>query len=99
LTMSKIGIDISELRGRDGDEAVEELAEFLKNKVKAKVDVTSDEIILDYESKEAPPKGYLRVLLRKFLHREELKEWFRVIGGREKAFVIKERRGVAEEEE
>jgi len=97
--MAKIGIDISELRGREGDETVEALTEFLKDKVKAKIDVTSDEITLDYEeSKEVPSKAYLRVLLRKFLHREELKEWFRVIGGREKAFVIKEKRGVAEEE-
>ena len=99
MTMAKIGIDISELRGGDGDEAVEELAEFLKDKVKAKVDVTSDEIILDYEeSKEVLSKAHLRVLLRKFLHREELKEWFRVIGGREKAFIIKEKRGAEEEE-
>ena len=97
--MSKIEINVSELRGRDGDETVEALAEFLKDKIKAKIDVTSDDIILDYEEpKEAPSKAYLRVLLRRFLHREELKEWFRVIGGREKAFIVKERRGVAEEE-
>jgi len=97
--MSKIEIDVSELRGGDGDETVEALAEFLEDKVKAKIDVTSDDIILEYEeSKEAPSKAYLRVLLRKFLHREELKEWFRVIGGREKAFIIKEKREAAEEE-
>jgi len=96
--MSKIGIDISELRKGDGDEVVEGLAEFLKDKVKAKIDVTSDEIILDYEeTKEVPSKDYLRVLLRKFLHKEELKEWFRVIAGREKAFIIKEKRGATEE--
>jgi len=99
LTISKIGINISELRGRDGDEAVEDLAEFLKDKLKAKVDITTDEIVLDYEeAKEVPSKDYIRVLLRKFLHREDLKEWFRVIAGREKAFVIKEKRGVTEEE-
>lgn len=96
--MSKIGIDISELRKGDGDEVIEDLAEFLKDKVKAKIDVTSHEIILDYEEvKEVPSKAYLRVLLRKFLHKEELKEWFRVIAGKEKAFIIKEKRGVAEE--
>jgi len=96
--MSKIGIDISELRGRDGDEAVEDLAEFLKEKVKAKIDVTSDEIILDYEeTKEALSKAYLRVLLRKFLHKQELKEEFRVIAGKEKAFIIKEKRRATEE--
>jgi len=96
--MSKIGIDISELRRGDGDEVIEDLAEFLEDKVKTKIDVTSDEIILDYEeTKEIPSKAYLRVLLRKFLHKEELKEWFRVIAGREKAFIIKEKRGATEE--
>jgi hypothetical protein len=96
--MSKIGIDISELRRGDGDETVDDLAEFLKGKVKVKVDVTSDEIILDYEeTKEVTSKAYLRVLLRKFLYKEGLKEWFRVIAGREKAFIIKEKRGVTEE--
>jgi O-phosphoseryl-tRNA(Cys) synthetase len=96
--MSKIGIDISELRTGDGDEVVEALAEFLKNKAKAEIDVTSDEIILEYEeATETPSKAHLRVLLRKFLHKEELKEWFRVIAGREKAFIIKERPGVTEE--
>ena len=96
--MPKIGIDISELRKGDGDEAVEDLAEFLGDRVEAKIDVTSDEIVLDYEeTKESPSKAHLRVLLRKFLHKEELKEWFRVIAGREKAFIIKEKRGATEE--
>ena len=96
--MSKIGIDISELRRGEGDEAVEDLAEFLEEKVKTKIDVSGDEIILDYEeTEEVPSKAHLRVLLRKFLHREELREWFRVIAGREKAFIIKEKRGAAEE--
>ena len=98
MTVSKIGIDISELRTGDGDEVVEALAEFLKDRSEANVDVTSDQIILEYEeTKESPSKAHLRVLLRKFLHREELKEWFRVIAGREKAFIIKERPGVSEE--
>ena len=97
--MSKIGIDISELRRGEGDEAVEDLAEFLEEKVKTKIDVSGDEIILDYEeTEEILSKAYLRVLLRKFLHREELKEWFRVIAGKEKAFIIKEKRGAEEEE-
>jgi len=96
--MPKIGIDISELRKGDGDEAVEDLAEFLGDRVEAKIDVTSDEIVLDYEeTKESPSKAHLRVLLRKFLHKEELKEWFHVIAGREKAFIIKEKRGATEE--
>jgi len=43
------------------------------------------------------PKQYLRVLLRKFLHRVELKDYFRVIGGKENTLIVKERK-ISEEE-
>lgn len=90
--MSIIVIKISELRGKD-EENVEDLAEFLEGRADATVDVTSDEITLKYEEgKKGPPRSYLRVLLRKFLHRAELKEEFRVISGKENVFIIKERK-------
>lgn len=90
--MSIIVIKISELRDQD-EENLEDLAEFLKIKADATVDVTSDEINLKYEEgKKAHPKSYIRVLLRKFLHKAELKEEFRVISGRENIFIIKERK-------
>lgn len=90
--MSIIVIKISELRGQD-EENVEDLAEFLEGRADATVDVTSDEITLKYEEgKKAPSRSYLRVLLRKFLHRAELKEEFRVISGKENVFIIKERK-------
>ena len=90
--MSTITIEISELRGVDG-ESVKDLAEFLEDRTDAKVEVTSGEITLSYEEgRKTPPKAYLRVLLRKFLHREELKEELRVISGNENVFIIKERK-------
>ncbi len=90
--MSIIVIKISELRGKD-EENVEDLAEFLEGRADATVDVTSNEITLKYEEgKKAPSRSYLRVLLRKFLHRAELKEEFRVISGKENVFIIKERK-------
>ena len=46
--MPTITINISELRGIN-DESVKDLAELLKGKTDAKVDVTSGEIILNYE--------------------------------------------------
>lgn len=88
--MSTVTIQTSELRGKNA-EKIEDLAEFLKDRVDAKIDVTSSEITLDYEKvKERPPKTYVRVLLRKFLHKAELKEQFRVISGKENVFIIKE---------
>jgi len=95
--MSTIVIKISELRDID-DENVKDLAEFLEGKADAKVDITSDEITLNFEEgKKIPSRAHLRVLLRKFLHRTELKEEFRVISGKENVFVIKERKKAEEE--
>jgi hypothetical protein len=94
--MSTVTIQTSELRGKNA-EKIENLAEFLKDRVGAKIDVASSEITINYEEvKERPPKTYVRVLLRKFLHKAELKEQFRVISGKENVFIIKERKSVEE---
>ena len=90
--MSTIVIKISELRGKD-EENVKDLAEFLEVRADATVDVASDDVTLKYEEgKKGPSRSYLRVLLRKFLHKAELKEEFRVISGKENVFIIKERK-------
>jgi len=90
--VSTIVIKISELRGKD-EENVEDLAEFLEGRADATVDIASDELTLKYEEgKKGPSRSYLRVLLRKFLHKVELKEDFRVISGKENVFIIKERK-------
>jgi len=95
--MSAIKIDIAELRDKYGEE-VKKLAEFLEEKLKMKTEVTDREITLKPEKKGTAlaSKDYLRVLLRKFLHKEDLKEEFRVIAGKENVLVIKERKLVSE---
>jgi len=94
--MSTVTIQTSELRGTNAEKK-EDLAEFLKGKVDAKIDVAGSEIIINYEDrKERPPKTYIRMLLRKFLHKAELKEQFRVISGKENVFIIKERKRAVE---
>ncbi|KPV62358.1 MAG: hypothetical protein AOA65_1897 [Candidatus Bathyarchaeota archaeon BA1] len=97
--MQSLIIEISELRDRDGDQKVKDLTDFLKDRVKAKINVSGTGITLRYEEGRAPSKAYLRVLLRKFLHKAELKEQFRVISGKENTFIIKERKRVELEEE
>jgi hypothetical protein len=98
--MSKIAIEISELRGNEGDEAVKDLKEFLEDKIGAKAEVTSGEITLSSKEEKAkfPAKSHIRVLLKKFLHQAELKDVFRVIAGKENAFVIKLKKAELEEE-
>ncbi len=93
--MAETRINISELKSEGGD-LIKELAESLKEKTKAEVETTTDEIIVKGEGK-AVSKKYLRVLLRRFLHQKELKEYFRVIGGKENTLVVKEKK-IAEEE-
>lgn len=96
--MSSIIINVSELRDVEG-ESIKELAEFLEEKIKAKIEVGSNEITVkpENEGKAVPPKAYLRVLLRKFLHKTELKEDFRVISIGENVLMIKTRRGARSE--
>jgi len=89
---------MGELRDKHGDEA-RKLKEFLEEKLKTKIDVADREITLKTTEKGAvTSKDYLRVLLRKFLHKEDLKEEFRVIAGKENTLVIKERKLVSESE-
>jgi len=91
--MPTFTIKISELRGKN-DESVNDLAKILESKVDGKINVTGSEITLNYENKgKMPTKAYLRVLLRKFLHKAELKEDFRVISEKENVFILKERKG------
>ena len=92
--MSKTPIEISELRKSADGDTVKELADFLEEKLEGvEIDTTGSEIILSYEEEEKPfSRSYLRTLLRKFLHKLELKEDFRVISGGENVFMIKTRR-------
>ena len=91
--MQNIIINVSELRDVE-KEGIKELAEFLEERVKARIDVGSNEITVKTKNKgnALPPKAYLRVLLRKFLHQTELKEDFRVISSGENVLMIKTRR-------
>jgi len=96
MSMSKVVIGISELRDKD-DKKVKDLAEFLEGKVGAKIDISGGDLAISYGEK-FPSKAYLRVLLRKFLHKAKLKEEFRVISGKENIFVIKEKKRAKVEE-
>jgi hypothetical protein len=72
------------------------LAGFLKEKTKAEVETTTDIITVKGEETNISKK-YLRVLLRKFLHKKELKDYFRVIGEEENTLMIKEKKTAEEE--
>lgn len=95
--MGKTSVEISELRKNANGDTVKELANYLEEKLEnVELDMTGSELILGYEGEERPfARSYLRVLLRKFLHKAELND-FRVIAGKDEAFIIKEKRLLAE---
>jgi hypothetical protein len=88
--MAEIKVDISELKAEGGD-IVKELAEFLKEKTNAKVETLTNEIVVKSEEKNVS-KQYLRVLLRKFLHKSELKDFYKVISGEKGTLKVKGRK-------
>ena len=90
-------IGISDLRSEGGD-VIKELAEFIKEKTNADVKTETSEIIVKGEGKPIQ-RTYIRVLLRKFLHRKDLRDTFKIIGGKENALVIKMIKIEEEEEE
>jgi hypothetical protein len=92
--MPKVVIDTHDLRSNSGNEAVEDLVTFLKEQLGTDVNASGDELEVDTEKHSKP---FVRTVLRKFLHRAELKKELRVIAGKEHSLVIKTRK-IAEEE-
>jgi hypothetical protein len=93
--MAETKVNISQLKD-EGSDLIKELADFLKEQTKAEADILTDDIIVKSEEKPIS-RTYLRVLLRKFLHKQELKEYYRIIGGKDNTLVIK-KKPIKEEE-
>lgn len=86
----EIKVDASEIK-KEKDNVVKTLVDFLKDKTSA--DVTADaEMVTVKGEGDAVTKKYIKVLVKKFLHQQELKESFRVIMDEENTLKIKERR-------
>lgn len=99
--MEKIVVDVMELRSKSGNEAVEDLVKFLEEKLHVKVDVSGDQLLLSFGGEKGAKgfsRSYLRVVLRKFLHKTELKEDFRVIAGVDGSLIVKGKKIVEVEE-
>ena len=94
--MAKISISISDLRKEVDGDTVKSLADFLEEKLEVDFELTGSDIVLNYEEENPPSRSYIRILLKKFLHRERLKD-FRAIAGKEGAFIIKKKRISVEE--
>lgn len=93
--MSTVVVNVSELQHFDG-ECVKDLADFLESRLDGTVVQAKNEVTLEFEEGKEASRSCLRLLLRKFLHREDLKEDFRVISGGENVFILKERKVYSE---
>ena len=93
--MEETKIDLAEFKS-EGSDLIKELTSYLKEKTGADVKSIADAIVVKGEEATVS-RTYLRVLLRKFLHKNDLKEYYRVIGGKENTLVLKGRK--VEEEE
>jgi hypothetical protein len=82
-------VDASELKGEKQD-LISKLADFLKEKTGGEVSTASEMVTIKGQG-EALSKKYIRITVKKFLHRNELTESFRVIGGEENLLKVKQR--------
>jgi len=94
--MVEMKVDASELKG-DENKLIEKLADFLKEKTGGEVATDSKTVTVKGEG-EALSKKYVRVTLKKFLHKHQLTESFRVIVSEENTLKIKKRK-LSEEED
>ena len=88
--MVEMKVDASELKG-DESKLIEKLADFLKEKTGGEVATESKTVTVKGEG-EALSKKYVRITVKKFLHKHELTETFRVISGEENSLKVKERK-------
>jgi hypothetical protein len=90
--MTEIMIDASGLK-EEGNETVQALAAFVKEKTSAEVTADGQKLTVKGEG-AAVSKKYLRVVVKKFLHKRELKDDYRVISdvGEENALKVKQRK-------
>ncbi|MGA2523124.1 MAG: 60S ribosomal protein L22 [Candidatus Bathyarchaeia archaeon] len=82
-------VDASELKGDEKD-LISKLSDFLKDKTGGEVSLASEVVTIKGQG-EALSKKYIRVTVKKFLHKHNLTEQFRVIGGEENLLKVKER--------
>ncbi|MEM2099012.1 MAG: 60S ribosomal protein L22 [Candidatus Bathyarchaeia archaeon] len=94
--MVEIKIDASEIK-HEAKDIIKQLADFLKEKTNTEVTTEAEKVTVKGEG-EAASKKYLRVLLKKFLHKQKLKEYYRIIATDEDTLKVKERKLYEEEE-
>jgi len=92
----EVKVDASELKGEKSD-IINGLTDFLREKTSAEVVAEAEKVTVKGEG-DAVNKKYVKVLLKKFIHKEGLTETFRVIADKDDTLKVKERRLYEEQE-
>lgn len=88
--MVEIKVNASELKG-DESKLFEKLSDFIKDKTSGDISNDGKTVTIKGEG-AAITKKYIKVTVKKFLHKHELTETFRVIADEENTLKIKERK-------
>jgi hypothetical protein len=86
----EVEVNASELKGEEA-KLFEKLTDYLKDKTGGEVTTNAKAITIKGQG-AAITKKYVRVTLKKFLHKHELSEQFKVIADEANALKIKERK-------
>ena len=92
----EVEVNASDLKGEEA-KLFEKLTDFLKDKTGGEVTTNAKAITIKGQG-AAITKKYVRVTLKKFLHKHELSEQFKVIGVEANGLKIKERKLDEEED-
>jgi len=92
----EVEVNASDLKGEEA-KLFEKLTDFLKDKTGGEVTTNAKAITIKGQG-AAITKKYVRVTLKKFLHKHELSEQFKVIAAEANGLKIKERKLDEEED-
>jgi hypothetical protein len=92
----EVEVNASDLKGEEA-KLFEKLTDFLKDKTGGEVTTNAKAITIKGQG-AAITKKYVRVTLKKFLHKHELSEQFKVIAAEANGLKIKERKLNEEED-
>ena len=92
----EVEVNASDLKGEES-KLFEKLTDFLKDKTGGEVTTNAKAITIKGQG-AAITKKYVRVTLKKFLHKHELSEQFKVIAAEANGLKIKERKLDEEED-
>ena len=93
--MVEVKVNASKIKGEEKN-ITTQLATFLKEKTGGEVSDDGGKIIVKTDA-VGVKKSYVKVMVKKFLHKKDLTDIYRVVAGEEETLVINERKGIEED--